>query len=275
MRRCLGLALALVLVAMTAAPAHATFPGRNGWIAIGYGYAWKYPEDPYQYVIRAVNPRTGKKITLLDCGQGWEAAPDPAARCVAEWPAWSPDGRSLAFADRTQRYGDSPGLGFLVPGRPGFERVRVSAAVGRLAWSPGGDRLAVDMRDPGARSDEPSSTLATVSRSGGAVTPLGTGISWGPDWSSRGELAYSAGGVNCINSEHPVCGIYTLRPGRSPRLAVRTGYGPSWSPDGKQLAYTRATGGRWGEQVMLVRPGKRPRALTRKGGFDPVWSPDG
>jgi tricorn protease len=50
---------------------------------------------------------------------------------------------------------------------------------------------------------------------------------------------------------------------------VLQGLGPSWSPDGKRLAYwTR------GSHLYIVNAdGRQRRRLTR--GIDPVWSPDG
>jgi Tol biopolymer transport system component len=83
-----------------------------------------------------------------------------------------------------------------------------------------------------------------------------------------------------FRSEKDGGGIYTMAAlGGEPRLLVRGGRGPRWSPDGKQIAYW--TGGRLSvaKSSVLVVPigGGQPVdvSIPESSSRYPVWSPDG
>ena len=166
-------------------------------------------------------------------------------------PAWSRDGRSLAFDSRA---------GTRVVGRGA--RIR-RLGVGRPAWSPDGRRLA-----------QVENSLLWVERTGGA-DPVGIAVGnpRSPEWSPDGRwIAFYA-----ADGDGEWLGV--ARPdGSAVRLIAAadfaaTGTAPSWSPDGQQVAYVSRTDIR----VVDVRSG-RIRNLTRSPGrveTDPVWSPDG
>jgi TolB protein len=75
----------------------------------------------------------------------------------------------------------------------------------------------------------------------------------------------------------------TLVPGGTPRrvagVAGRDDFGPSWSPDGEQIAYRQNPARSDESDIMLVSArGGRPRNLTRSPGvadWSPAWAPDG
>jgi len=133
-----------------------------------------------------------------------------------------------------------------------------------VAWSPDGRQLLVNEQ----RADG-TTAVAVVSTSGGdAAQTVGAGKAapgaWSPD--SRTILYVRP---TETSSEIRIAD----RDGRNDRLLAE-GTSPSWSPDGRRIAYSARTAGRW--QVWAMLPtGEDPIQLTSEGGEDPIWSPDG
>jgi Tol biopolymer transport system component/DNA-binding winged helix-turn-helix (wHTH) protein len=78
----------------------------------------------------------------------------------------------------------------------------------------------------------------------------------------------------------PVSGQIALRASDTPkRLTTRAGYDamPSWSPDGRAVAYVSDKSGNLEIYVMALTPGSREVAITSDAGVnvEPEWSPDG
>lgn len=71
-------------------------------------------------------------------------------------------------------------------------------------------------------------------------------------------------------------GIWIVESGGEERRLTRgEDYRPSWSPDGKRIAFQRFDGG-GSDLYVMDADGSRVRALTRRGGYyHPAWSPDG
>jgi TolB protein len=62
-----------------------------------------------------------------------------------------------------------------------------------------------------------------------------------------------------------------MRLGGVPRqLTYRGGSSPSWSPNGRKVAFVRRN-----DIYLVRRSGRGLRRLTHRGGYAPAWSPDG
>ncbi|HXV76495.1 MAG TPA: hypothetical protein VD788_09265, partial [Candidatus Polarisedimenticolaceae bacterium] len=106
-------------------------------------------------------------------------------------PAWSPDGRRLAFTseeifDPSARQG-AAGL-YVVDAGGGAPRKVVEGDAAQPSWSPSGHRLLYWSNTAGQRD------LFTVSSAGGDRVPLTNDppIDWSPVWSPDGRYAYFA-----------------------------------------------------------------------------------
>lgn len=245
------LPVVLVGVFVLAAPAHAAFPGRDGLLA--------------------VQPSTGPGIVLVNAnGRGERrVCAQPSDRCGVSpsqlvRPQWAPDGRTLAIDTTSGGAGGWPAPSLIYSDGSclaclGFPVQAVDAsftsnptlytAVTELFGYPQTARDAlVEYGIDGLRRRVVTSGPASdpVYSSRGEPDPV---------WSARGELALA-----------PSDWIWAGKPGRLRRVAQ--GGAPSWSPDGRQLAFVRNG---W-VTIGLVR-GSRFRRLVH--GTAPAWSPSG
>jgi dipeptidyl aminopeptidase/acylaminoacyl peptidase len=263
-----GLAAAVAALAIPAS-AHATFPGRNGEIVYGWSGAGHYRGAPSPTSIRAVEPRTGAVRALRECPFTTEFPGHPDCRLSA--PRYSPDGQRIALVTSGSGL-QQPGLATMAADGADFREQATAHPYQRLAWSPAGDRMLLERPVPTADYMQRNAVfLASLDGSElSQVTPEWTGA---PDWSSRGQIAYVRYRETCVR----ICSnIYVTRLGGTlRRFTGRGGSSPSWSPDGRKLAFVRNVANSPRAGIYLVRrDGRGLRRLVRRGD-SPTWSPDG
>jgi Tol biopolymer transport system component len=198
-------------------------------------------------------------------------------------PAWSPDGRQIAFT----RFSDNAAADIYVMNADGSEQrlvtriaQRIGAYRGELAWSPVGDKIAFVSRR--------GSTLEiSVMNSDGSEQRRLTRNKVGdrnPVWSPDGRrIAYESNWqIWVMNADGSGQRRLTHNGGRN--------FNPAWSPDGRRIAFERRLGryqevdwcsGCGGalffEVHVMNADGSGQRQLTPEGARNraPSWSPDG
>ena len=253
-----ALVILSVGVLAVAAPAWATFPGRNGQLAFS---AYTLNDESSDILVDR---------ELVGIARLPEA---PRVFGVGSSPAFSPSGKTIAYA--APYGGRAPGIWLARPdcrrrahgpAAPPCSRLRRLTRGGSddsPVWSPDGRRVAF-VRGSGR--------VYTVRARGGGRRLLVGGSD--PDWSSTGELAFVAGGAGSGRAP-----IRVREPGgRIRRLGV-LGSGPSWAPRGDRLAfsgYDRTTQER--ALYVINADGTGLRKIwdgDERVPLAPTWSPDG
>ena len=223
------------------------------------------PEEPFAIFLVSVESGAKRRLT------------SPPAQSLADHsPAFSPDGRTLAFVRQSAAVIADIYLLQVAGGEP--RRLTFNDQTTRgLAWTPDGREI-VFSSSPGAHS---TSSLWRISSFGGMPELLsGTGggaIS--PAISRQGSrLIYSRRTSDLNIWRLELSGLTTTR-NRPARLiaSTRTDWFPRISPDGDRIAFESDRSGSL-EVWVCDRDGRRPVQLTSFAGVNagsPCWSPDG
>jgi TolB protein len=280
-----ALVLAVVIIAVGAAPASATFPGPNGRIAFN-----AFVEKTKSLEIFTATPK-GRDVRRLT----------RSPNTFSELPDWSPDGQRIAFFTE-RRVGNQP-VQIQVMNADGSdvtELTRGPGFHGFPAWSPDGASLAIaadwgDYRGlrgiwiipasaPGGVTQQEARRLTTLPPGNQTedeepqFSPDGSSIVFTRFKSPRKSAIHRVG----INGS----GLTRLTPWRL------NASDPDWSPNGKKIAFDSGDAGLKGSKpniyVMRADGGSRKRVTdfppiedccppSRGPGFanNPVWSPSG
>ena len=161
-------------------------------------------------------------------------------------PAWSPDGRRIAFLSNR-----AEGWDLYVMSSGGGEPIRLTsgATADDPAWHPDGERIAI----------ERGGAIELVRPDGGGREILVERASQ-PAWSADGRLAFRGNGDLWLRAAD----------GDEARMLVDATE-PAWSPDGERLAVVRHGG-----ISVLDLASDTTHELTRASGdHAPVWGPSG
>lgn len=253
MRKALVLAGLGLLAAVS--PAWAAFPGRNGVLAFS-----AYSES-----------QESSEPLIEDTFVGIARIPGGPRRIFATGlePAFSPDGRRLAYAKLDER-----GIWLTRPDCRWPRNRAVPLPCSRLrrltrgndsspAWSPDGKRIAFER--VGDRLG-----IHSVRVRGGGRRFVARG--YDPDWSPAGALAFT---------EIDQVGIAVREPGGRIRTVTATGSEPSWAPSGDRLVFTDydVAANRFGLYVVNADGSGLGELWAGQRGdtqpVSPVWAPDG
>ena len=217
--------------------------------------------------IAFLSTTTGNKEIYLADFDGYNPIKFTNTGTITLFPAWSSDGRWLAYTD--YRHG-RPELFIRNIKEQRGTVVNFKGSSITPAWAPGRLALAASL------SYEGNPSIYLLSGNGKVLRKMTHhwGIDVAPTWSPDGKkIAFVSN-----RSGSPQIYIKKVEGGNTQRLTYEGNYNtsPQWSPSGNYIAYVGNNDGRFDIYLMGV-DGTGPIQLTRDAGNNesPTWSPDG
>jgi hypothetical protein len=231
-----------------AGPGAAEYKGKQdaSWSPDGLHIAFETESDPataiYETDINSATPR----LVSTDCGK-------PSSGCGDRYPAYSPNGKLLAFNRRTF---DPDPSGVIAIRDLSSGKVTILEAtrqgpprqeLGRPAWSPDGTQIAYYVVPKNDIVPTGTSQIFIVNADGTGLHALATpGLPAGdPAWSPDGSLiVFSTTPIHewrhlwAHSTAQPIPNIYSIRPDGTGLKQLTSDFNsgaPSWTTDGKIL----------------------------------------
>jgi Tol biopolymer transport system component len=185
-------------------------------------------------------------------------------------PAWSPDGRRIAYTSTHLNKSD-----IFIMDANGDNRIQLTSAPKgshRPAWAPDGQELVL-LRGSGKQAD--IYVIDITSKKEKTLT-LDSTQNGHPNWSPDGSRIT----FHRIGQEiWPDKRIFVMNADGSESESITNGptdVDPSWSPDGTQIVFARRRKDQAGGIYVMDPSGRDPFQLTEeKDPYAPAWSPDG
>jgi len=263
----------LVLLAATQ-PVKAAFPGTNGRIVFERdpdGFRGK--EDPEIYSINF----SGENLKRLTNNTTEDTD-----------PAWSADGRKIAYSGGGHKALDSYSADLFVmeANGSGVTRVTIEREIPGAAtaddsqpsFSPSGRKIAFVRNGPLAEGYSSNNDIYKIGTDGNNLTRLVNIPSY--EYRSGGHPAWSPDGTRIafFSGIEDDYSIETVRPDGTGRKSVTTGYAPNWSPDGSRMAFHRSPDGYESQIYTSNADGTHEKPLTTNEAAyesEPAYSPGG